>query len=612
MKVDRPVLLMGALALLSLMGCAAEGDKDTPQSEDDVRSESDADTDVPSDGDDDESPSGDDTDTPSGDDTGGDDPGPVEADAAEIVETSFPTSMACRGSGTGVVVVRNTGSETWTREAGYKLGTVDDSDDFYQLDTRIWLPEEASIAPGETWTFEITLIAPGTEAEYTTDWQMVHEGVRWFGETTEADINVTCGSVEGRTGAVRLSDHSLVDDTGEFNALGATLMWAAWGMRNDPDRLAENLSYLSDNGFHYIRALGVVGDPDDTDYWDGREIDWRWADYADVIAQTTDLAYDTYGLRVQWTLIGDGQLNIPDESDRYDLVDTFLEMSEGREHKIIAFEIANEAWQNGFEGDEGVEQLRALTEYMNDRTDILVAASAPAGHECEDALEIYAGGIADFATIHFDRETGLADGHWRPVRQPWEHDYCAGVPVGSNHEPIGPGSSVDTETDPVKLVAGAIATYVSNLPMYVFHSGAGVRGDQDLWDMAGSDAFVHLDTIVPGDLASWSRRNAHWPDSPFLVYAEDEDGDLYADQMWPDLDEPAGGVVRAYGGVDGDEFFVFPIGILDHVLMEARRDMTFDVIDPMTGSTLETVTLDAGEQHTLSGHAALVLRGSFR
>jgi len=153
---------------------------------------------------------------------------------------------------------------------------------------------------------------------------------------------------------------------------------------------------------------------------------------------------------------------------------------------------------------------------------------------------------------------------------------------------------------------------VSNLPMYVFHTGAGVRGDEDLWDMVGADSFVHLDAIVPGSLASWSRRNAHWSDAPFLVYAEDEDGDLYADHMWPDLDEPASGVVRAYGDVDGDEFFVFPMGILDHVLMEARRDMIFEVIDPMTGSTLETVTLDAGEQHTLSGHTALVLRGSFR
>jgi hypothetical protein len=53
------------------------------------------------------------------------------------------------------------------------------------------------------------------------------------------------------------------------------------------------------------------------------------------------------------------------------------------------------------------------------------------------------------------------------------------------------------------------------------------------------------------------------------------------------------------------------MGILDRVLLEARRDMSFEVIDPITGTTLESVTLSAGQQHTLSGYSALVLKGSF-
>jgi hypothetical protein len=560
-------------------------------------------------GDDDED-AGDDDDLGTDDDDDDDDAAPVE-DSAEIVLTSFPSTLACSATATATVSVRNTGTATWTRESSYKLGAVDDSDPFHGPEPRIWLTEDATIPPGAVWTFEISLLAPAEAGTYTTDWQMVHEAVTWFGGIAAADIDVECAEVEARTGPVTLVGNSLHDDQGDFNALGATLMWAAWGMRNDPDRLGENLAFLSSHGFHYIRALGVVGDPDEPDYWDGREIDWRWSDYAQVLADTTDLAYDVYGLRVQWTLIGDGQLNIPDEADRYALVDTFLAMSAGREQKIIAFEIANEAWQNGFGGDAGTAQLRALSQYMKDRTEILVAASAPAGVECEDALEIYAGDVADFATIHFDRETGLADGAWRPVRQPWEHVYCDGLPVGSNNEPIGPGASVNSESDPVKLVAAAIATYVSNLPMYVFHSGAGVRGDQDLWEMAGADAFGFLDSIVPGDLASWSRRNAHWSDSPFVVYAQEAGGSPQPDLMWPDLNSPTAGVVRAYGDVDGDRFFVFPMGILDHVLLEARRDMTFEVIDPMTGTTLEAVTLDAGQQHTLSGYDALVIKGTF-
>lgn len=413
-----------------------------------------------------------------------------------------------------------------------------------------------------------------------------------------------------RTGLVRLEGNALVDDGGPFVALGVTMMWAAWAYKNDRPRLEANLAYLSEHGFHYVRALGVVGDYDAPDFWDGREIDWRWDDYDAVIAGLTDLAYDTYGLRIEWTLIGDGQKNIPSHDDRVALVDRFLAMSVGREHKIIHFELANEAWQNGFAGSEGVAELRELTTYMNDRTDVLVAASAPAGFACEDVLEIYEGGVADLATIHFDRDLTKTEGAWRPVRQPWEHVYCEGAPVGSNNEPIGPGASVASEDDPVKLVAAAVTTYVSNLPMHVFHSDAGVRGLEDIFAVPGADAFAHLATIVPPDLPAWTRHNAHWPDAPFQVFGG-EGGTLYPDTMWPDLGTPESGVVRAYGATKGDELFVFPIGILGHVTMAARRDMELDVIDPMSGETLAHHVLAAGERFDLSGGDALVLRGRF-
>ena len=93
-------------------------------------------------------------------------------------------------------------------------------------------------------------------------------------------------------------------------------------------------------------------------------------------------------------------------------------MSKGREHKIMHFELANEAWQNGFEGDAGREQLRVLTKYMRDNSEHLVAASAPEGPDCATIQAIYAGDVADLATIHFDRDISKVDGPWRPVRQP--------------------------------------------------------------------------------------------------------------------------------------------------------------------------------------------------
>lgn len=408
-----------------------------------------------------------------------------------------------------------------------------------------------------------------------------------------------------RAGPVRLDGRSLADDGGRFNALGASLFYGAWAYKHDRARLQRNLAKLSRSGFDYVRVLGVVGDAKAPDSWDGRESDWRDPDYRKSIAGLTDLAYDSYGLRVEWTLIGDGQKNIPDAADRFRLIDTFLEMSRGREHKIIHFEIANEAWQNGFAGKEGERQLRELTKYLNDRTEVLVAASA--GADEGQTARLYAGGIADISTVHFDRDVSKVEGHWRPVRQPWGHQF-SGLPVGSNNEPIGPGSSVAAENDPVKLVAAALVTYVSGLPMYVFHSKAGIRGHEEMADMAGVDRFAPLKRVVPSDLASWTPKNAHWPDSPFRVYSRDGAGKLVADTMWPDH-EGGSGAVRVYGAVKEDQFFVVAIGVKGVLTMEPRRAAQFEMIDPMTGDTLNRKRLAGGEKFELKGREVFVLRG---
>ncbi len=417
--------------------------------------------------------------------------------------------------------------------------------------------------------------------------------------------------VTARHGKVRGQGRAFADDDGAFNALGATWMSALWMYRNDRPRCERWLDAMSKNGFHYFRALGVVGDVTAPDYWDGRELDWRAPGYAADLAGLTDLAFDRYGLRVQWTLIGDGQKNIPVEADRYALVDTFLAMSRGREHKLFAFEVANEAWQNGFAGDSGRTQLRALSRYMKDRTDVLVAASAPDGYEQETVEGLYGGGVADFATVHFDRDCTKTEGSWRPVRQPWEWRYYTGVPeLASNNEPIGPGASVASENDPEKLVAGALVSWVSGVGAYVFHTSSGVRGDTDLMNEPGFTSFKALASVVPAGLAAWTQKNAHWADAPFKPYARESNGTLVPNAMWPD--SGGTGAVRVYGVVQGTDFVVFPFGIKDRLTLEPRVDVEFDVINPVTGQVLRHESLPAGQQFELTGGVQFILKGRTR
>ena len=197
---------------------------------------------------------------------------------------------------------------------------------------------------------------------------------------------------------MRADGRAVADAAGPFNALGATLFWGAWAYKHDRPRLERNLEVLSAAGIDYVRVLGSVGGAS----WADRQTDPRWTDYDAIIAGMTDLAYDRYGMRVQWTLFG-GAPSTPSGPAREALVDRFASMAQGREHKIFAFEIANEAWQNGFAGPEGLAELRRLGQRLNEKTPVLVALSSPASGA---ACATYAGSGADAMTLHYERGFG--------------------------------------------------------------------------------------------------------------------------------------------------------------------------------------------------------------
>ena len=51
--------------------------------------------------------------------------------------------------------------------------------------------------------------------------------------------------------------------------------------------------------------------------------------------------------------------------------------------------------------------------------------------------------------------TGTIEGGWLPVRDCYRAGNLPGVPPVSSNEPIGAGSSVSSESDPIKLCAAA-------------------------------------------------------------------------------------------------------------------------------------------------------------
>lgn len=414
-------------------------------------------------------------------------------------------------------------------------------------------------------------------------------------------------------GRVRVDGHALADDHGPFLGLGVSYFTALWRCKHDRPRLESDLAVLSRQGFNYYRMLSMVGHHPG---WAGREIApvpftsragkrvEAWPDYWRQLRDLVDIAYDRHGLRTQITIFADAQL-MPDKPARVEHMRQLLaEVVRGREHKIILLEVANEAWQNGFPGKQGVADLREFATYLNERTEVPIAITS--NHDGDEEFEaVYAKSSADLATWHFSRDR-RTDAGWRPVYDCWDLGQRAGFPPVSSNEPIGPGSSVNAEREPVRLVMAAAFAYAAKLPAYVFHSEAGVFGRTRFEDTPAVDRFKHLSRLLPADLPNWRRNDGKGPDAPFTVFAGGMPG-----RHWPEVDDAPDGCVRNTGSRKDDRFVCVPIGIRPGGLqLEARHAMRFTAHDPLTGEAVRTVALRPGERVTLpAGPGALVITG---
>jgi hypothetical protein len=422
-----------------------------------------------------------------------------------------------------------------------------------------------------------------------------------------------------RQGIVRGEGSSFVDAGGPFLARGASVFWALWGYQHDRERLGRNLSTLRDWRFDYIRVLGVVGAPGDhpgpvcgpgvsgCDSWRDRRLDPTAPTYQQDIAGLTDWAYKNYGLRVQWTIFG-GTEYTPTPEARRNVVETFAEMSRGREPAIFAFEVANESFQNGFGGEAGQRELRELAKVLKSRSTNLVALSSPENGTCGAAQKLYGGSIADLATLHIGRVGTADDRHWAALGELGNLRTCAGIPVlKSSNEPIGPESSVVSMDDPLALSAMALVTYGSGIGAFVLHTGPGVRGGgeadlargrrRNMWELpTAASVAAGLETIVrvlPGDFANWSKQDVLSDASDRLFAVKDRTA--------------AAGI---YCFAKAQEFACAPVGIKRPLSLIAQRPMTISLHQLVTGVADASRQLAAGAVLSLpAAPRALLLRG---
>ncbi|MBI3850244.1 MAG: hypothetical protein HY298_08145 [Verrucomicrobia bacterium] len=442
----------------------------------------------------------------------------------------------------------------------------------------------------------------------------------WSGNGRVFHVDTT--AVPDGANLVQVNGKSLRDNNGPFLGLGASYFQALRRAKYDRTRLNSDLALLASKGFNYVRILSMVN-------WDGLEIApvsftnsaghfvAGWPDYWQQFRDVLDLVSGN-GLRAEVTVFADAQYVMPSKTARQAHLDGILANITGREHKIAHLEVANEAWQNGFPGSQGVSDLREFAQYLADHTTVPVAITSNDDTSNSGIASLYSGSAADLATVHFSRDTGTIEGGWLPVRDCYRAGNLSGVPPVTSNEPIGAGSSVSTETDPIKLCAAAVFAYIANLPAYVYHSRAGVfgyvnccppsGGEVRFEDTAGINAYQFLRQILPPDLASWVRNDGLESSAPFTVFCNGQ-----ANKYWPDVSSPSSGCDRNIGSAKGKEFVCFPMGILGGgVTLQARRPVSFQVLNPLTGAVVYNYALGTGSQVTLpQGPGAYLLKGTF-
>jgi len=411
-----------------------------------------------------------------------------------------------------------------------------------------------------------------------------------------------------RKGIVRADGRSYIDDDGAFYPLGGTLMWALWGWKYDRARLDDNLKFLAQHHYDYIRILAEVD-------WVDEAIDPTWPDHAQLLGELIDRAYDKYGLRTEITMIGGGA--------GVDVVALAHEIgtvvNAGRRHKILDIEIANESYQRPV----SLDTMRAAGAYLIQALPgQLIALSSAEGLATYvpgstdflgDTIRTYLQpGTANLLTIHMDRTFG--DDGWREVRQPWDWKDQA-FPI-SHNEPIGPRSSVAQEVDPVRLAMLRAVGIIDGVEAFILHNGAGVTGRVDpahdrpanLWEVPNIDAVMTavrgVDAILPPRAGDGQHWNNAWAGNPWV-----------ADAFWADGADH--GVNRNYTVSTPDGWISAESGLKGHVVMTPRQHSRVEVFDVLLGKQSE-VELQAGQTLTLTpysldnnGLGALIVIGHY-
>lgn len=127
-----------------------------------------------------------------------------DRDAGFVSMAGVPAKVQTGQRFSVTVRMRNTGGLPWRAQDGFRLGSQNPTDQTAWGLARVELG--ASVAPGQEAAFSFTVTAPLKPGVHHFQWQMVQDGVAWFGERT-SDVAV---EVSQPTMTVRVEPATIV------------------------------------------------------------------------------------------------------------------------------------------------------------------------------------------------------------------------------------------------------------------------------------------------------------------------------------------------------------------------------------------------------------------
>jgi hypothetical protein len=392
---------------------------------------------------------------------------------------------------------------------------------------------------------------------------------------------------ESRKGIVHGNTFVFTDDTGQWLPWGTSLFWGLYGYLHERDRLEKHLTWIRGQGADYIRVICTglrMGDRE-------RSVSPKDPRFSEAVTGLTALAASK-GLRVQYTIFG-AVYDAPSPSERASAVDKVSTALQPHKAAVWMIEIANEGWTNGFEGDAGAKELKALAQRVRSKLPNLVATTCPKASDdiTEAMIQYYYKDCpaATCQTLHFSRSTKSPDGIWRPTRKPWREqnfDVAGCCKLVQNNEPRGPESSVTETNDPLVLACDAANTWLCGVGSYLLHTGSGVYGvaqpergrPANLWETQNilkiCEGLRTVRRVLPPNLPNWSKHQSNSSSAPFSFV------DVPAEQFTCAYSATSGpGMAMVIGGVVKDTTFTLRTG-----------SCRGRVYHPVTGQVLQEFT----------------------